>query len=489
MAHGTPGPGQAAAHPVHPRRRPQGQWWPLAVIGMAHLMVILDTTVMLIALPSAQRGLGMSDASRQWVVTAYTLAFAGMLLLAGRLADRFGSRRTLLTGVIGFAAAAAAGGGAISPAMLIGARAVQGAFGALVVASTRSLLASTYTQERDRAKAFGIFSSTLTGGLAAGLILGGLLTSYLSWRWCLFINLPLSAAAAAAAVAVLPSPAGYREISIAIPSAVLASGGIAALVYGLGEAGASGWHSTQVATALAAAAAALAAFTVVQAKAARPLLPLRILTDRNRAGSFLAMVFNSLGTLGLLLIGTYELQVVMREPAITAAAAFVPFAAATALASAGLAIWLMPRVPPRVLLATGTALSAAGLAPLIWLTLASTSLPLILLAEILEGIGTGLTSPPAMHTALRGINPADTGVTSALTSASSQIGASAGTALLNTIAVAATASYLATHRHAASNAATVHGFTVAMTWGTAILVIAAGLLAILINAPAPTARR
>jgi EmrB/QacA subfamily drug resistance transporter len=455
------------------------------VIGLAHLMVILDTTVMLIALPSAQRSLGMSDASRQWVITAYTLAFAGTLLVAGRLADRLGARQTLLAGVAGFAAAAAVGGSALGPAMLIGGRAVQGAFGAVVVASTRALLAASYPGPRERARAFGIFSGTLTGGLAAGLILGGLLTSYLSWRWCLFINLPLAAGAAAGAVTVLPSLPGHREAGLDVPGAVLAGAGVTALVYGLGAAGTAGWAAGQVAGSLALAAVILAAFTVRQATAAHPLLPLRILADRNRAGSLLAMVFNSLGTLGLLLIGTYELQTVLRESAVAAAIAFVPFAVATALSSAVLAVWLMPRVPPRILLAAGTLLSAAGLAPLILLTGARTSLPLILAAEVVEGLGTGITSPPAMFTALRGIGPADTGTTSALTSAASQIGASAGTALLNTVAVAATTAYLATHRHAAGAAATAHGFAVAMTWGTVILLAATAGIAALVNAPAP----
>src|SRR5579862_6299853 len=167
-------------------------WWPLAVIASAHLMVVLDTTVMFVALPSVQHGLGMTVATRPWVVTAYTLALAGLLLLGGRLADRFGARNTLLIGVIGFACASAVGGASVDGAMLITARAVQGAFGAMLVSSTKSLLVNVYTDGAERTRVIGIFTTTLTSGLALGLVLGGVLTSELNWRWCLYINIPLS---------------------------------------------------------------------------------------------------------------------------------------------------------------------------------------------------------------------------------------------------------------------------------------------------------
>jgi MFS family permease len=225
-------------------------WWPLAVISSAHLMAILDTTVMFVALPSVQRGLGMSAAQRQWVLTAYTLALAGLLLIGGRLADRFGARRTLIIGVAGFAAASALGGAAVNGDMLIGARAIQGTFGAILISSTKSLLISVYTEDDERARAMGVFTATLTAGLAIGLVIGGILTTTLNWRWCLFVNLALSAVVLAGAPRVLPELPERPEIRIDVRSAMLATAAMGALVYGLGEAPSYGWGSARVAGSL-----------------------------------------------------------------------------------------------------------------------------------------------------------------------------------------------------------------------------------------------
>lgn len=239
-------------------------WWPLAVISSAHLMAVLDTTIMFVALPSVQHGLRMTDTTRPWVVTAYTLALAGLLLLGGRLADRFGARRTLLAGVIGFAIASAVGGASVDAAMLITARAVQGAFGALLVSSTKSLLITVYRDEGQRAKVIGVFTATLTAGMALGLVLGGVLTSGLGWRWCLYVNVALSMVAIIGAPRVLPSVPGRPEIKIDVVSAVLASAGMVALIYGLGEASSYRWGSGQVAGSLAAAAVLLGVFVARQ---------------------------------------------------------------------------------------------------------------------------------------------------------------------------------------------------------------------------------
>jgi MFS family permease len=235
------------------------------VIASAHLMAVLDTTIVFVALPSIQHGLGMTVASRQWVVTAYTLALAGLLLLGGRLADRFGARNTLLIGVIGFACASAVGGASIDGAMLIAARAVQGALGAMLVSSTKSLLVNVYTDDDERARVIGIFTATLTAGMALGLILGGVLTSELNWRWCLYVNVPLSLVAIIGAPRVLPALPGRPQIKIDVASALLASAGMIALIYALGEASSLGWGSLRVAGSLAAAVVLLGGFTARQA--------------------------------------------------------------------------------------------------------------------------------------------------------------------------------------------------------------------------------
>ena len=245
------GPASIAA----PRRK--RDWWPLAVIASAHLMAVLDSTIVFVALPSIQHGLGMTVATRQWVVTAYTLALAGLLLLGGRLADRIGARNTLLIGVIGFACASAAGGASVDGAMLIAARAVQGAFGAMLVSSTKSLLVTVYTDGDERARVIGIFTATLTAGMALGLVLGGVLTSELNWRWCLYVNVPLSLVAIIGAPRVLPAVPGRPQIKIDVASALLASAGMVALIYGLGEASAVSWSSLRVSGSLIAAAVLL----------------------------------------------------------------------------------------------------------------------------------------------------------------------------------------------------------------------------------------
>jgi EmrB/QacA subfamily drug resistance transporter len=463
-------------------------WLPLAVIASAHLMAVLDTTVMFVALPSVQRGLGMSVTGRQWVVTSYTLALAGLLLLGGRLADRLGARTTLLIGVIGFACASAVGGASVDGAMLITARAVQGAFGALLVSSTKSLLVTVYSDDERRARAVGIFTATLTGGLALGLILGGVLTSELNWRWCLYVNIPLSLVAIIGGPRLLPALPRRRDVKIDLVSAVLASTGMVALVYGLGEASSAGWASGQVVGSLIAAVVLLAGFVARQVGKPNRLLPLRIVLDRNRGWGIAALIVNGLSTFGMMLILTYQLQSILHYSALRTGLALVPFAVATAFAAAILAPRLMKHIAPRWLLAVSIAVEAAGLIPLVWLTPHSRYLPLIFVATIVEGFGTGIAGPIALSTALRGVLPSDTGAAGAATSAAAQLGSSIGAALLNTIAAASATTYLAGHHASGIVSAAVHGFAVAMVWGAVITVAVAIPVALFVNAK-PLARR
>ena len=457
-------------------------WWPLAVIAAAHLMAVLDTTVMFVALPSVQRGLGLTVAGRQWVVTSYTLALAGLLLLGGRLADRFGARNTLLAGVIGFACASAVGGAAVNGTMLITARAVQGAFGAVLVSSTKSLLVNVYTDGRERVRAIGVFTATLTAGLAVGLVLGGVLTTTLNWRWCLYVNIPLSLVVVFGAPRVLPALPGRREIRIDVTSAVLASAGMVALIYGLGEAAAVGWGSEQVTGSLVAAAVLLGGFVARQVGRPDRLLPLRVVLDRNRGWGMIALIVNALSTFGMMLILTYQLQSVMGYSALATGLALVPFGVATGLGAAFVAPALITRVAPRWLVAGSIVIEAAGLVPLSWLTPASGYLPLILAATLVEGFGTGIAGPTALNLALRGVLPSDAGAAGAATSAVGQFGSSVGAALLNTIAAAATSGYLAAHAAAGPVTAVVHGFAVAMAWGAGLLILPAIPVALFIRA-------
>lgn len=472
---------------VAPRQKQN--WWPLVVIASAHLMAVLDTTIMFVALPSVQRGLGMTVTTRQWVVTAYTLALAGLLLLGGRLADRIGARNTLLIGVIGFACASAVGGASVDGAMLIAARAVQGAFGAMLVSSTKSLLVNVYTDGDQRARVIGMFTATLTAGLAVGLVLGGVLTSELNWRWCLYVNVPLSLVVIIGAPRVLPVLPRRPEIRIDVASALLATAGMIALIYGLGEASSLSWGSAQVAGSLIAGVVLLGGFVARQVGKSDRLLPLRVVHDRNRGWGMIALIVNGLSTFGMFLILTFQLQSVMHYSALRTGLALVPFAVAAALGSAVVAPRLMTRVAPRWLLSASIMIEAAGLVPLIWLTPGSHYLPLILVATIIEGLATGLAGPTALNTALRAVLPSDAGAAGAATSAASQFGSSIGAALLNTIAAAATTSYLAAHTAPGGSVAVVHGFTVAMAWGAVITFAAAIPVAIFVNAQAPARRR
>src|SRR6202453_5022182 len=468
---------QSVSSKVRPAAAPGQQrgWWPLVVIASAHLMAVLDTTVMFVALPSVQHGLGMTVAARQWVVTAYTLALAGLLLLGGRLADRFGARNTLMIGVIGFACASAVGGAAVNGAMLISARAIQGAFAAMLVSSTKSLLVTVYRDDDERAKVIGVFTATLTAGLALGLVLGGVLTSELNWRWCLYVNIPLSLVAVLGAPRLLPALPGRPGLKIDVISAVLATAGMIALIYGLGEASTLSWGSAQVAGSLTAAVLLLGGFVARQVGHADRLLPLRVVLDRTRGWGMVALIVNGLSTFGMMLILTYQFQAVMHYSALRTGLAIVPFAVAAGLGAAVLARRLMVRVPARWLLAGAIAAEAAGLVPLIWLTPHSHYLPLIFIATLVEGLATGIAGPVALSTSLRGVLPSDTGAAGAGTSAASQLGSSIGAALLNTIAAAAAAG-------AGTAAATVHGFTVAMIWGAVITFAAAVPVALFIRA-------
>lgn len=451
-----------------PTRRTQNRWWALVVIGMAQLLVIIDTTIVNIALPSAQRELGMSDVARQWTISAYTLAFGGLLLLGGRLADRLGRKNTLIIGALGFAIASAVGGAATGPAMLIGARAAQGVFAALLAPSTLSLLTITFTEAKERAKAFGIFSAIMMSGGALGLVAGGALAEYLDWRWCLYVNLPFAIIASVGAWFVLPKVEGHRETRLDWISAILGSGGIVGLVYALSEAATRGWGSSLVMSVLGVAIVLLAAFVFRQTRVPNPLLPIRILTDRTRASAYLSIGAASFGMFGMFLFLTYQLQGIMHYGAFQAGVAFLPFLLGNVLVSTLLSRRLLPRTGPRPLLVTGLLLMAAGLALLTQLSTGSSYWGLILPVELVLGAGAGLAMPTVMNIATARVNPADAGVASAFITTSQQVGASLGTASLNTIASSATASAAGL----GVAGATVHGYAVANGWAGAILAAA-----------------
>ena len=470
-------------HTPAPRTAPgRRRWAALIFIATAQLMIALDATIVNIALPTAQHALHISAADRQWAITAYTLAFAGLLLIGGRVADLIGRRRTFVLALIGFAAASAFGGAATGLGMLVTARALQGAFGAVLAPTTLSLLAITFTETRERARAFAIYGAIAGSGGATGLILGGVLAEHLSWRWCLYVNAPIALVAAIGASRTLTrTPAGPRP-RLDLPGALLATAGLVGLVYGCGRAATDGWASATVVGPLGAGAVLLAVFALVQRRSAAPLLPPWILRDRNRAGAYVAVAFAVAGMYGLFIFLTYYLQVVLRYPPVTTGLAFLPLSAAVLIGSTAIAARLLPRVPTRLLVAPGLLLAAAAMLLLTRLSPDGGYATHVLPAEIMLGLGMGCVFTPAFHLATQGVPPRDAGVASAVVTTSQQVGGSIGTALLNTVAAGATAAYLAARPAAPVPYALVHGYTTAAAYGAALFATAAVLAAILITA-------
>ena len=452
-------------NPHHARR-----WLILVVIGIAQLMVVLDATIVNIALPSAQDALGFSDDGRQWIVTAYALAFGSLLLLGGRIGDLFGRKRTFIVGLLGFAGASFLGGFAGSFGVLVAARALQGAFGALLAPAALSLLTTTFTEPKERGQAFGIFGAIAVGGAAIGLLLGGILTEYLSWRWCLYVNLAIAVPAALAAMALLHNQTHEVKPKLDIPGTLTASSGLFAIVYGLANAQTHSWGDTVTVGMLAAGALLLAAFAAIQRRSRNPLLPLRVVLDRDRGGSFVAMGLAGAGVFGVFLFLTYYLQQTLGFSPIKTGLAFLPMTFAIVLSATSSSTRLLPRSGPRPLIGAGMLLAALGMATLTAVGVDTAYATHVLPGLLIIGTGMGLVFSSAMATATFGVEPSDAGVASAMVNTAQQVGGSIGTALLSTLAATTVAGDLAGRASdpALLAGAAVHGYTTAFWWSAGI---------------------
>jgi len=466
--------GNSAMPPSGPGVEPDPKrWLALCIIAIAQLMVVLDSSIVTIALPSAQHALHISNIDRQWVVTAYTLSFGGLLLLGGRIADYVGRKRIFLVGLLGFAGASALGGAAVNSAMLFGARALQGLFAALLAPAALSLLSVTFIEVKERATAFGVYGGISGAGAAIGLILGGVLTEYASWRWCLLVNVPIAVGAAIAALPVVRESKAHGNTSYDIPGAATVTAGLVSLVYGFTKAASDGWASGTTFTFLGIAAILLAAFVVIEVKVTNPLLPMRVILERNRGGSLLSSFMVGAGLLGIFIFLTYYFQGVLGYSALKTGFAFLPFSAGIILA-AGASSKLLPRVGPRLLMGIGFGASVLGMLWLSRITPTTNYAAQVLPAEILISLGMGLGFVPMQSTALFRVPTHDTGVASAMVNTTQQVGGSLGTALLNTVAASATTAYLVTRIPNRANlvAAQVHGYTVGFLVGAGFLVVA-----------------
>ncbi|SIS22538.1 MFS transporter [Williamsia sterculiae] len=429
---------------VDPRR-----WKALTFICIAQLMVVLDATVVNIALPDAKAELGISTSSQQWVITAYSLAFGGLLLLGGRVADAWGRRRAFITGLIGFAAASALGGAAANEAMLFGSRALQGVFAALLAPSALSLLTVMFTAPKERARAFGIFGAIAGGGAAVGLLLGGLLTQTLDWRWTMYINVVFAAIALFGAIVEIKEPprTELHTTRMDVGGAVLASVGLALVVYGFSHASETSWSNTWTVVSLVAAVVLLGAFVLRQSRTANPLLPLRVVADRARGGAYLTVGLSVIAMFGSFLFLTLYLQQAHHYSPISAGVAFLPMVGGMLIGSTQIAVRLITRVPPRFLMVPGAVVGGCGMLLLTQISADTTRYwSVVFPALLLLGLGMGTMFMASVNLATHGVEPRDAGIASAMVNTSQQVGGAIGTALLNTIAANATAHFLTAHR-------------------------------------------
>ncbi|MCZ2819373.1 MFS transporter [Modestobacter sp. VKM Ac-2977] len=459
------------------------RWLALAVIAVAQLMVVLDASIVNIALPDAGLDLGISAANIQWVVTAYTLAFGGLLLLGGRIADFTGRKRAFLIGLIGFAGASALGGLAPNQELLFAARGLQGAFAALLAPAALSLLAVTFTDPKERARAFGVFGAISGGGAAIGLILGGVLTEYASWRWTLGVNVPIALATAVFAIGLVKESRADGDRRYDVPGVLLSAAGLVSLVYGFSKAAEEGvgWTDPVTLTLLAAATVLLVSFVLYEQRASHPLLPLRVVLDRNRGGSYLVFLLVGAGIFAIFLFLTFYFQQTLGYSPLESGFAFLPFSGGIIL-GAGVVSQVLPRVGPRPLIIGGLLVAALGM---LWLTRigeTSSYVAEVLPALLAISLGMAAVFVPASSTALVGVASHDTGIASAVLNTSQQVGGSLGLALLNTFYASAVTGYLVDNPGSAPGAAFVHGYHVAFIWAAVFLAVALVLSIVLIRA-------
>ncbi|MBU2666846.1 MFS transporter [Actinoplanes bogorensis] len=477
-------PDAAVPPDISPKSR--NRWLALAVIAVSQLLIVLDATIVNIALPTAQVALHISDADRQWMITAYTLAFGGLLLLGGRIADYTGRKRAFIIGLLGFAAASGLGGLATNAETLFAARALQGAFGALMAPAALSLLTVTFTEARERARAFGVYGAIAGGGGAVGLLLGGLLTEYASWRWTLLVSAPIAIVAALAAVRFVGESRAEGNTRYDLPGAFTSTAGLVALVYGFTKASEDGWSSPVTVAWLIAAVLLLVSFVVIELRSSHPLLPMRVILDRNRGGAYIAALLIGSGLFGMFLFLTFYLQLTLGYSALMTGVAFLPFTFGI-IAGAGFSAQLQTRIGPRILMTGGLLLAAIGMVMLTRIGVDTGFWTHVFPAELVLSFGMGVTFGPMSNTALVGVAGHDAGVASAMINTTQQIGGSLGTALLNTIFTSAVAGYLVDHRADAANpdfqaVATVHSYTVAFWVSAALIGLAALTSFVLVRA-------
>jgi EmrB/QacA subfamily drug resistance transporter len=487
-----PLPTRRAADRSRPSARPgapsPNRWAVLALVGVAQLMVVLDATIVNIALPSAQRALHFSTDNRQWIITAYALTFGSLLLLGGKLGDLFGRKWTLIGGLTGFAVASAIGGLAQSFAVLVAARALQGAFGALLAPSALGLLTVTFQGAPDRPKAFGIFSAIAAGGASLGLLLGGVLTQAISWRWSLYVNLVIALPTAIAALRLLNNERPSARVHFDLPGLATGSLGLFALVYGFSNAETHSWSNPITIAALATSAVLLAGFVLTERRAAHPLLPLHIVWDRARGGAYATIALAGSAVFAVFLFLTYYMQQNLGFSPLKTGLAFLPMTVMIVLTATTVQTRVLPRTGAKPIVIAGMTLGVIAMLLFTRLSPGAGYATHVLPGLIIIGTGMGMIFAPAFSTATLGVRSSDAGIASAMVNTSQQVGGSVGTALLSTIFASAAATYATAHAHTAhlATVASIHGYTTAFEWAAALFGV--GLLVAVLVLPSGRAR-
>ncbi len=476
-------PSAAASSKVHLSR---ADTIVLIVVCLAQFMVVLDISIVNVALPSIQKDLGFGEASLQWVVTAYALTFGSLLLLGGRLADIFGRRRIFLVGLVLFTGASLLGGFAGNPATLIAARSLQGVGAAVLSPATLTILTVTFTDQRARAKAFGFWAAVAAGGGAAGALLGGILTQFLSWRWILFVNVPIGVVLFVfARVTLVESRAEGARRNLDIAGSVAVTGGLLSLVYAIVHTDQVSWTSTSTVAALLVSAVLLASFVFIEAKVAtHPLVPLRLFRSRSVTGANLVMFCFGVGMFAMWFFLSLFLQQVLGYSPLVTGLTFVPQTAAIAI-GATISGRLAPRIGPRTVLIVGALLAAGGLFWLSFIRASDTYWTGACGGGILATFGMGLAFTPIALLATGGVRPDEAGLASGLVNCSRQIGASVGLAALSTLAASRIATLVHRVPPVAQKVAMTAGYSRAFLVAS-MVVLAGGLLALII--PARVAR-
>jgi EmrB/QacA subfamily drug resistance transporter len=482
---GVPPVSQAPVTSLDPNR-----WRTLFVVAIAQLMVVLDSSIVNIAIPSAKADLGITDANQQWVITAYTLAFGSLLLIGGRIGDFMGRKKIFLIGLAGFAAVSALGGIAANQEQLFAARALQGVFAALLAPAALAIISVTFTVPAERAKAFGVVGAISGGGAAIGLILGGALTQYFSWRWTLGVNVPIAVAAALLAIKYVKESKASGDHSYDIPGVITATGGLFALTYGFHEAATKGWSAGLTISFLVAALVLLVAFVFIESKVANPMMPLRVVTERNRGGSYLGSLIVGAGLFSMFLFLGLYLQLVLGYSPLKSGFAFLPFTFGIII-FAGVASQLLPKFGPKPLMVPGLVFAGIGLLMLNRITPETSYTGYVLPSLLIMSSGMALVFIPLTSTALHGVGNRDTGVASAMINTSQQVGGSLGTALLNTVAATAAIAHIKANNEVGITVpglaeklypyGMTHGYTVAFNVSAALLFAGAVVLFFFIN--------